>query len=168
MLTAFRAYFDNPPPVSCSSVFYQQHPSTCDLEFHYYSLEKSFWARALQFATSDPKGPVYLAGAREVMAETVQPQKFDAGQYGSIGPSALPQSAVRTVAEGLLHAKSPLIITGCSGRNHACPGELVKLADMIPGLQVQTPAVVICAFQPPILHTWGFVLALTSLQLKPM
>ncbi|KAI9649365.1 hypothetical protein NHQ30_001940 [Ciborinia camelliae] len=32
--------------------------------------------------------------------------------------------------------KSPLIITGYSGRNHACPAELVKLADLIPGLRV--------------------------------
>ncbi|KAF7925807.1 hypothetical protein EAE99_005842 [Botrytis elliptica] len=105
-------------------------------EFRTGSTVKKTVARALQFATSDPKGPVYLAGAREVMAETVQPQKFDAGQYGPIGPSALPQSAVKKIAEALLNAKSPLIITGYSGRNHACPAELVKLADMIPGLQV--------------------------------
>lgn len=30
-------------------------------------------ARALQFASSDPKGPVYLASAREVLAEKVKP-----------------------------------------------------------------------------------------------
>ncbi|THV49638.1 hypothetical protein BGAL_0186g00270 [Botrytis galanthina] len=105
-------------------------------EFRTGSTVKKTVARALQFAMSDPKGPVYLAGAREVMAETVQPQKFDAGQYGPIGPSALPQSAVDKISEALLNAKSPLIITGYSGRNHACPAELVRLADMIPGLQV--------------------------------
>ncbi|TGO58366.1 hypothetical protein BOTNAR_0182g00040 [Botryotinia narcissicola] len=95
-------------------------------EFRTGSTLKKTVARALQFATSDPKGPVYLAGAREVMAEA----------YGPIGPSALSQSAVKKIAEALLNAKLPLIITGYSGRNHACPAELVKLADIIPGLQV--------------------------------
>ncbi|KAF7943657.1 uncharacterized protein EAE97_005728 [Botrytis byssoidea] len=105
-------------------------------EFRTGSTVKKTVARALQFAISDPKGPAYLAGAREVMAETVQPQKFDTGQYGPIGPSALLQSTVKKIADALLNANSPLIITGYSGRNHACPAELVKLADMIPGLQV--------------------------------
>jgi acetolactate synthase-1/2/3 large subunit len=33
--------------------------------------------RALQFANSDPKGPVYLMGAREVMEEEVEPTPND-------------------------------------------------------------------------------------------
>ena len=93
-------------------------------------------ARALQFATSDPKGPVYLAGAREVKAEETKPYKVDREKYGPIEPAALPANAVSEVAEALVHAETPLIVTGYSGRNHANPSQLVQLADRIPGLRV--------------------------------
>ena len=94
-------------------------------------------ARAMQFAASDPKGPVYLVGAREIMAEQIEePYTLKQEQFGPIGPAALPQTAVTTIAEALVHAKSPLVITGYSGRNHACPSLLVQLADTIPGLRV--------------------------------
>ncbi|PQE26109.1 thiamine pyrophosphate enzyme protein [Rutstroemia sp. NJR-2017a BBW] len=105
-------------------------------EFHTGSTVKQTVARALQFATSDPKGPVYIAGAREVMAEATEPYSMDTSKYVPIGPSALPDSAVETIAESLLKAKSPLIVTGYSGRNHSCPAELVKLTDNVPGLRV--------------------------------
>ncbi len=36
------------------------------------NIKQMTW-RALQFAQSDPKGPVYLMGAREVMEETLDP-----------------------------------------------------------------------------------------------
>jgi thiamine pyrophosphate-dependent acetolactate synthase large subunit-like protein len=90
----------------------------------------------MQFAKSAPKGPVYLVGAREVMAEVIEPYEIDIKQWIPIGAMALPQHAVATVAEALVHAKSPLIVTGYSGRNHACPKQLVRLADLIPGLCV--------------------------------
>lgn len=91
----------------------------------------------MQLASSDPKGPVYLTGAREVMAEKLElPYTVDEKRHGPIGPSALPQSAIETISEALVKAKAPLIITGYSGRNHACPEQLVKLAESIPGLQV--------------------------------
>jgi thiamine pyrophosphate-dependent acetolactate synthase large subunit-like protein len=105
-------------------------------EFRTAEAVKQTVARALQFANSDPKGPVYLAGAREVMAESLEPRKLDVGKYGPTGPGALPQSAVGTIAQALLEAKSPLLITGYSGRNHLCPDQLIQLSDFIPGLQV--------------------------------
>lgn len=40
------------------------------------------------------------------------------------------------IAEALVEAKEPLLITGYSGRNHAAPGELVKLAETVKGLRV--------------------------------
>lgn len=93
--------------------------------------------RAMQLASSDPKGPTYLTGAREVMAEKLKlPYTVDEKKHGPIGPAALPQSAIETISEALIQAKAPLIITGYSGRNHACPEQLVKLAESIPGLRV--------------------------------
>ena len=93
-------------------------------------------ARALQFAMSNPKGPVYLAGAREVMAEEIEPYKIDQEKYCPVEPAALPAKAVSKIAEAMVSAISPLVITGYSGRNHANPAQLVQMADLIPGLRV--------------------------------
>lgn len=92
--------------------------------------------RALSFAMSDPKGPVYLYGAREVMEEDIEPYELQQDYWHPVEPSALPQNAVKTIAEALVAAKEPLLITGYSGRNHAAVGELVKLADTVKGLRV--------------------------------
>lgn len=92
--------------------------------------------RALQFASSTPKGPVYVAGAREVLAEEIQPYSLDQEQWVPIGPSALPIDAVRDIANALVHADRPLIITGYSGRDRRNPELLVALADLIPGIRV--------------------------------
>ncbi|PVI02989.1 thiamine pyrophosphate enzyme [Periconia macrospinosa] len=92
--------------------------------------------RALQFATSDPKGPVYLTAAREVLEESLTPYQLDQSVWGSIAPRPLPQEALETLALLLVTAKQPLLITGYSGRNHSAVPELVKLVDTVPGLRV--------------------------------
>ena len=97
---------------------------------------KQMVRRALQFAMSEPKGPVYLCGAREPMEEEIEPYHLRGGLWGSVGPSALPQEAVSEIAEALVNASEPLIITGYSGRNHASPEALVKLAEAVKGLRV--------------------------------
>ena len=93
-------------------------------------------SRALQFAASDPKGPVYLAVAREVLAEKVRPYSLRQEQWGPIGPGALPVEVVETISHALVKAKRPLVVTGYVGKNKKCPEQLVKLADAIPGLRV--------------------------------
>ena len=92
--------------------------------------------RALQFATSDPKGPVYLTAGREVLEEDIEPYKLEQSVWGNVAPQALPQEGVATIAELLVNAKEPLVITGYSGRNHESAPALVKLADTVPGLRV--------------------------------
>lgn len=92
--------------------------------------------RALSFATSDPKGPVYLCGAREVMEEDLKAYSLNQDHWRPIEPAALSPNAVKNIAEILVNAKDPLIITGYSGRNHSVPAEFVKLADTIKGLRV--------------------------------
>jgi thiamine pyrophosphate-dependent acetolactate synthase large subunit-like protein len=92
--------------------------------------------RALSFAMSDPKGPVYLYGAREVMEEDIQPYKLNQAFWTPVEPTALPEAGVQLISQALVHAKEPLVVTGYSGRNHEVPKLLVKLADMIKGLRV--------------------------------
>lgn len=97
---------------------------------------KQMVARAVQFATSAPQGPVYLCGAREVMEEEIPEYTLRKEKWGPVGPGALPEQAVEEVANALVEAEEPLVITGYSGRNHDAPGQLVALADAIPGLRV--------------------------------
>lgn len=92
--------------------------------------------RALQFAMSAPKGPVYLTAAREVLAQEIEKYSLDQTQWVPIGPSALPSEAVTEVATKLVEAEKPLIITGYSGRNRETPKSLTDLVDLVPGLRV--------------------------------
>ncbi|KAI0528300.1 thiamine pyrophosphate enzyme, N-terminal TPP binding domain-containing protein [Xylaria bambusicola] len=92
--------------------------------------------RALQFANSAPKGPVYLTGSREVLAQEIGQYSLQQDRWVPIGPSALPSDAVRDIAAALVQAERPLIITGYSGRDRRTPELLVALADIIPGIRV--------------------------------
>ncbi|KAF7351207.1 Thiamine pyrophosphate enzyme [Mycena sanguinolenta] len=92
--------------------------------------------RALQFASSTPKGPAYVASAREVLAQEIRPYSLQQEQWVPIGPSALPVDAVHDISTALVKAERPLIITGYSGRDRRTPELLVALADLIPGIRV--------------------------------
>ncbi|KAI1170074.1 thiamine pyrophosphate enzyme [Nemania sp. FL0916] len=92
--------------------------------------------RALQFARSDPQGPVYLLGAREVMEQEIAPYSLDQSLWDPVELGGLPPKAAVAIAEALLGAEKPLLITGYSGRNHKAPAALVELANTIKGLRV--------------------------------
>lgn len=92
--------------------------------------------RALSFATSEPRGPVYLVGAREAMEEDIEPYLINQAQWGPAELGALTTKQLKSVAETLVDAEEPLLITGYSGRNHAVPQALVDLADTVKGLRV--------------------------------
>lgn len=92
--------------------------------------------RALQFATSDPAGPVYLSGTREAMEENIEPYQLDQEQWLRVQPAALPEDAVKTIAEYLANAKRPLLVVGYTGRNEDTVPAAVTLADTIPALRV--------------------------------
>ncbi|KAG5786330.1 hypothetical protein H9Q73_000064 [Fusarium xylarioides] len=92
--------------------------------------------RALQFATSDPQGPVYLCSAREILEADLKPYSLKQEHWESVELGGLPTSAVDRIAEALAGAKAPLLVTGYSGRNHKVPSALVELADKVKGLRV--------------------------------
>lgn len=97
---------------------------------------KQMIGRALQFAKSAPKGPVYLTATREVLAQEIEPKSLQQEQWVPVGPGALPIDAVQDIATALVHAQRPLIITGYSGRDRRTPELLVALADLIPGVRI--------------------------------
>lgn len=92
--------------------------------------------RALQWAMSDPKGPVYLMGAREVMEQEIEPYRLDQRQWVPVTGAALPANAVEMIANELVNAKEPLAIVGYNGRSAQSVKELVTLADTVKGLRV--------------------------------
>jgi acetolactate synthase-1/2/3 large subunit len=87
--------------------------------------------RALQIARSEPAGPVYLVGPREVMAEPVEPHAADPADYPPVGPVALTDEATRDIAAALAGARHPLIVTSYLGRNPDAVPALVQLAELL-------------------------------------
>src|SRR3974390_3539769 len=73
--------------------------------------------RALQIARSEPAGPVYLVGPREVMEEPREPYSADVADYPPVAPAALTAEVTREIATALAGASHPLIITSYLGRN---------------------------------------------------
>jgi acetolactate synthase-1/2/3 large subunit len=83
--------------------------------------------RAMQFAYSDPKGPVYLMAAREVMEQEIAPVPIDLHRWPRIAPGALTNADATRIASLLTKARRPLIVTSYAGRNPAAVLELVRL-----------------------------------------
>jgi acetolactate synthase-1/2/3 large subunit len=87
--------------------------------------------RGLQIAQTEPQGPIYLTGAREVWEERTQapPQNLTnwrPSQQAGINPEDL-----ATFEKALCAAKRPLIVTSYLGRQTESVKRLVELADQI-------------------------------------
>ena len=82
--------------------------------------------RSLQLAHSDPKGPVYLVGAREVMEAETESVAIDVGEWPPIAPTPLTEGAVASLVDAMQNAARPLIVTSYVGRNPAAVTELVR------------------------------------------
>src|SRR5271169_1179095 len=65
-----------------------------DNEFRAAQNVKQIVHRAMQFAHSDPKGPVYLVGAREVMEAETKSVSIDVAEWPPIAPTPLAETAV--------------------------------------------------------------------------
>ena len=88
--------------------------------------------RAMQIAQSDPKGPVYLTAAREVLEAEVPPvAAHDSKLWRPVAPCAIDPSAVALIAEDLIASRRPLVISSYLGRNPEAVGELVKLCNAL-------------------------------------
>lgn len=105
-------------------------------EIKYGKNVKQIVNRALSFAMSEPRGPVYLVGAREAMEADIEPYHLKQEQWGPVELGGLTKTQTRRVAEALARAREPLVVTGYSGRNHACVKALIGLADAVCGLRV--------------------------------
>ena len=98
-----------------------------DNEFRSPHNVKPIVHRSLQLAHSDPKGPVYLAGAREIMEAEAKPAATDAADWPPIAPTPLAEGAIVSLVEAMQKAARPLIVTSYVGRNPRAVSELVRL-----------------------------------------
>ncbi|KAK6437670.1 hypothetical protein LTR95_006130 [Oleoguttula sp. CCFEE 5521] len=127
--------------------WYQDAPRQADIvePFSRYSNEikcaahvKTMVNRALLMATTGSAGPAYLTATREVLAAAAGPGSRHG--YREHVPSCrlggLPDPDVLLIADVLLKAKSPLVVTGYLGRSHAAVRNLVELANVVRGLRV--------------------------------
>ncbi|MFK9091997.1 thiamine pyrophosphate-requiring protein [Bacillus salipaludis] len=87
--------------------------------------------RALQIAKSDPKGPVYLMGPREVMEEPAKPVVIQKELWEPISPGAISPEKMKELTNDLLSAKKPLVVVSYLGRNKEAVGELVRLCERL-------------------------------------
>jgi acetolactate synthase-1/2/3 large subunit len=83
--------------------------------------------RAMQFAHTAPGGPVYLVGAREVMEAETQPKAIDLAHWQPLAPAALAGDDVELIANALLRAHRPLVVTSYAGRHAETVAELTRL-----------------------------------------
>jgi acetolactate synthase-1/2/3 large subunit len=87
--------------------------------------------RALQLAHSEPRGPVYLMAAREVMEAEVAPVVIEPERWRPLAPTALAEEDAAAIAADLARARRPLVVTSYLGRNPAAVEALVRLARQI-------------------------------------
>jgi acetolactate synthase-1/2/3 large subunit len=94
-------------------------------------IAKEALRRAHSVMESDPKGPVYLTFPRETLTETLGEgaiRSYPSERFGAVGARGIDKGAVEPIADRLLAAERPLLITAYAGRNRAFPALLDELA----------------------------------------
>jgi len=86
--------------------------------------------RAMQMANTEPKGPVYLTGAREVLEEDVQPKNDLSSRWKPKEPMAITDAGIEQIITSLANAENPILITSYLGRNKESVDLLVEFCEM--------------------------------------
>lgn len=87
--------------------------------------------RAFQVAMSEPYGPVYLMLPKEVLMQGNSRKVEAISKYPPVLSPEADSSALSELAQWLVKAEQPLIITGSSGRNINAVPPLVQLAETL-------------------------------------
>ncbi len=96
--------------------------------------------RAFQVASSEPPGPVYVTMPREVLMEKITEVVIpSANRFNSLVTPQADASAIEEIADALINARSPLIITGQSGRNYSTVDSMIELAETVGSPVVSEP-----------------------------
>jgi acetolactate synthase-1/2/3 large subunit len=89
-------------------------------------------SRAYKIAMSEPRGPVYMTLPREWLAEALEStQVFSSDALTPASKTQVDQASLEKIAEWLIGAESPLIVTKYLGRNPEAVSYLVELAELL-------------------------------------
>mgnify|MGYP001379924495 FL=1 len=89
-------------------------------------------SRAYKIAMSEPRGPVYMTLPREWLAETMEStQVFAPDALAPASKAQVDQASLEKIAEWLIAAENPLIVTKYLGRNPEAVKFLVELAEQL-------------------------------------
>jgi acetolactate synthase I/II/III large subunit len=87
--------------------------------------------RAMQLANTEPKGPVYLTGAREVLEEVVVPTKDKSDKWKALEKVSLSKGAVEQIVNALVNSTNPILVTSYLGRNIESVDLLVEFCEKL-------------------------------------
>ena len=85
--------------------------------------------RGLQLAASAPAGPVYLTGAREVLAEDVPRAEVSPRQWRPVARMTAPTELIDELLDDLERSRHPVVVTTYLGRRPTAVAKLVELAE---------------------------------------
>ncbi len=89
--------------------------------------------RAYTVMHSEPRGPAYMTLPRETLAESwpdTEIQAFGETGFGAVDPRGLTHEQAGQLADRLLRAKNPVVVTSYLGRNPAAVSLLDELAQV--------------------------------------
>lgn len=86
--------------------------------------------RGIQIATTEPKGPIYLTGAREVWEEPACAPQQAQHHWQPARMAGLPEGDAQELAAALAAARRPLLITSYLGRNREAVQGLEALSNL--------------------------------------
>ncbi len=87
--------------------------------------------QALQIANSAPQGPVAVSIPFELLMGPVDPATLARHQACEIAPAVASEEALQQVAEALLEAKDPIILTEYAGQEPGAMAALTRLAELL-------------------------------------
>src|SRR5712672_3426991 len=88
--------------------------------------------RAHTMMHSEPRAPVYLMLPREILTEMWSDQdirSYPAERFGNVASSGADPKLVERLADALINAKSPILLTSYAGRTPGASEAILKLAE---------------------------------------
>lgn len=101
-------------------------------------IAKEVLRRGHSVMQSDPPGPVYLTLPREVLAEPVaadQVKAYGSERYGAVLAGGIDEARAQAIADQLMNASQPMVVTSYLGRKAEAVAALEELA-LLCGVQV--------------------------------
>jgi acetolactate synthase-1/2/3 large subunit len=88
-------------------------------------------SRAIQVATSEPAGPVYMSFPQEIALMPLNGTRYPTvAQLGVARPASPDPEAIKEVVDHLLKAKNPMVVALAAGRNDKAVPALVELCEL--------------------------------------